>query len=74
MKKRELLFFFSLCPRVILHTRALKVESINAESEERQRVCVKEKRARKLCWGQIMVALDSRQMSLDFFLWRLGNN
>lgn len=52
---------------LILHTRALKVESIDAESKERQKVCVKEERARKLCRGQIMVFLDSKQMSLDFF-------
>lgn len=64
MKKRE------LPPpplALILHTRALKVESIDAESKERQKVCVKEERARKLCRGQIMVFLDSKQMSLDFF-------
>ena len=59
---------------LILHTRALKVESIDAESKERQKFCVKEERARKLCRGQIMVFLDSKQMSLDFFLQKLGNN
>ena len=52
--------------RDILHTRALKVESINAESEERQKFCVKED-------GQeIMLGTDygslGFQMSLDFFL------
>ena len=71
MKKREL---FSPPLALILHTRALKVESIDAESKERQKVCVKEERARKLCRGQIMVFLDSKQMSLDFFLQKLGNN
>ena len=59
---------------LILHTRALKVESIDAESKERQKVCVKQERARKLCRGQIIVFLDSKQMSLDFFLQKLGNN
>lgn len=34
---------------LILHTRALKVESIDAESKERQKVCVKEE-GQKIMW------------------------
>lgn len=51
----------------LYYIRALKVESIDAESKERQKVCVKEERARKLCRGQIMVFLDLQADEFGFF-------
>lgn len=56
------------------HEKALKVESINTEFEERQSVCVKEENYETFVGDRLREALDPRQVSLDLVLCRMGSN
>lgn len=51
-KEKRFFFFFT---RGTAHARALKVESINLGSEERQKICVKEERDKR---PKIMLKTD----------------
>lgn len=53
-------FFYLVGEQGHFTCQGIESRGINAESQEKQRVCVEEQRgdkARKLCWGQIMINL-----------------
>lgn len=58
----------------LAHVKVLMVESVNTEFGESQSVCVKEENCESFVGDRLREALDSRQVSLDFVLWKVGIN